>query len=203
MSPIRMAILGAGSVRCSPAVIASLATYFGERPLEIRMYDADVERLDLFDRLARLCFIMTKNDHGLISTTDAAEASAGADRVILQVGENCARKYLKERHRMGIADLQAAAMVEQAVEEMMGCVPGEAEILNLQRDDIEIPREHYFQTDWPLEPTRSERFAFPHQALRWIRGEEYTYEFLRDQERSPLKSWLDDVNSLERVHVGR
>src|SRR4051794_39669255 len=110
MSIMRLAILGGGSVRCSPAVLASLATYFGERPLEIRMFDADVERLDLFDRLARLCFAMTKNPHTLISTTDAVEATEAADRVILQVGENCARKYLKEQHRMGIADLGAEAM---------------------------------------------------------------------------------------------
>lgn len=167
------------------------------------MYDADMERLDLFDRLARLCFMMTKNEHTLISTTDADEAVLGADRVIMQVGENCARKYLKERHRMGIADLDAAAMVEQAVEEMLGSVPAEAEVLSLQRSDIAIPREHYYRADWPLEPTRSERFSFPHQALRWIRGEEYTHEFLTEQERSPLKSWLDDVNSLERVRASR
>src|SRR5579862_3123007 len=102
MGPIHVAILGAGSVRCTPAVVGSLATYFGERDLQIRMYDADMERLDLFDRFARLCFAMTKNGHGLISTVSADEAVVGADRVLLQIGENCARKYLKERHRMGI-----------------------------------------------------------------------------------------------------
>src|SRR5947209_12666480 len=108
MSVTRLAILGAGSVRCTTPVIASLATYFGERPLEIRMFDADMERLDLFDRLARLCFMMTKNEHTLISTCDAAEAIENAERAVLQVGENCARRYLRERHRMGIADLGAA-----------------------------------------------------------------------------------------------
>jgi hypothetical protein len=166
------------------------------------MYDADLERLDLFDRLARLCFIMTKNEHSLISTTDANEAIGGADRIILQVGDNCARKYLKERHRMGIADLAPSAMIEQAVEEMLDAVPGEAEILSLQRADIAIPRSRYYRLDWLAEPTRSERFAFPHQALRWIRGEEYTHEFLREQERSPLKRWLDDVESAVVVDRG-
>ena len=200
---MRVAILGAGSVRCTPAVIASLATYFGERPLEVRMFDADMERLDLFDRLARLCFIMTKSTHSLISTTDAAEASENAERVVLQVGENCARKYLKERHRMGIADLAAEAMIEQAVEEMLGGVPGNAEILSLQRPGIAIPRAHYYRVDWTEEPTLGERFAFPHQALRWIRGEEYTHQFLRDHERFPLKAWLDDVHSLDRVEQSR
>jgi hypothetical protein len=196
---MRLAILGAGSVRCSPAVLASLATYFGERPLEIRMYDSDLERLDLFDRLARLCFIMTKNDHSLMSTTDPVECTEGAERVILQVGENCARKYLKESHRMGIANLGAEAMIEQAVEELFGTVPFEAEVLSLERPEIAVPRDHYYRLDWITEPSRGQRQAFPHQALRWIRGEEYTHDFLREHERSPLKSWLDDVNAAELV----
>jgi hypothetical protein len=158
-----------------------------------------LERLDLFDRLARICFIMTKTTHNLISTTDAGEATEGADRIVLQVGENCARKYLKERHRMGIADLDAAAMIEQAVEEMMGTAPADAYVLSLQRKEIAIPRRQYYTVDWPPEPSSGERFSFPHQALRWIRGEEYTHAFLREHERSPLKAWLDDVHALQVV----
>jgi hypothetical protein len=199
MNSLRLAIIGAGSVRCTPAVLASLATYFGERPLEVRMFDADVERLDLFDRLARVMFIMTHTTHSLLSTTDATEALVDAERIVLQVGENCARKYLKERHRMGIANLEASAMIEQAVEEILGTAPAEAEILSLQRADILIPRDHFYRVDWLEEPTARERQALPHQALRWIRGEDYTHEILRDFERSPLKAWLDDVNSAERV----
>jgi hypothetical protein len=183
-------------------VIASLATYFGERPLEIRMFDSDLERLDLFDRFARLCFIMTKNGHNLMSTTDASEATQDADRILLQVGENCARKYLKERHRMGIAALDADAMIEQAIEEMLGPVSADAEVLSLQHFEIAIPRDHYYRVDWLPEPTPSERLAVPHQVLRWIRGEEYTHELTREHERSPLKRWLDDVESLERVEQG-
>jgi hypothetical protein len=202
VDPIRLAILGAGSVRCTPAVIGSLATYFGERPLEIRMYDADLERLDLFDRFARLCFIMAKNDHSLMSTTDSVECTEGADRVVLQVGENCARKYLKERHRMGIADLGGEAMIEQAVEELLGTVSLEAEVLSLQRPEIEIPLDRYYRLGWLREPSRADRQALPHQALRWIRGEEYTHDFLREHERSPFKTWLDNVNSAELVVAG-
>ncbi|HWA83843.1 MAG TPA: hypothetical protein VG820_10435 [Fimbriimonadaceae bacterium] len=199
MSSTRLAILGAGSVRCSPAVIASLATYFGERPLEIRMFDADMERLDLFDRLARLCFVMTKNGHSLISTTDAAEAVEDANLIVLQVGENCARKYLKERHRMGIANLDADAMIEQAVEEMLATVPAEVEVLSLQGPGVAIPRVTYHRVTWPPEPTLSERRALPHQALRWIRGEDYVHDLLYEFEQSPLKQWLNDPESLERV----
>ncbi|HTQ09749.1 MAG TPA: hypothetical protein VMI31_06730 [Fimbriimonadaceae bacterium] len=199
MDVTRLAILGAGSVRCSPAVIASLATYFGERPLEIRMFDSDMERLDLFDRFARLCFAMSRNGHGLSSTTDADEALLDADRVILQIGENCARKYLKERHRMGIASLGAEAMIEQAVEELLGSVPQEAEVLSLVDSGIAIPLDHYYRVDWLPEPTVAERISLPHQVLRWIRGEDYTHALFIEHERSPVKRWLDDVEALERV----
>jgi hypothetical protein len=106
---------------------------------------------------------------------------------------------LRERHRMGIADLDPSAMIEQAVEEMLGSISPEAEVLSLQRADIAIPRPRFYRLDWPAEPTRAERFSFPHQALRWIRGEEYTHEFLRDQERSPFKMWLDNVHSATAV----
>lgn len=199
MNATRLTILGAGSVRCSVPVIASLATYFGERPLEIRMYDADVERLDLFDRLARVCFVMAKNEHSLVSTNNLEEACEGAERVVLQVGENCARRFLKERRKMGVADLEAAAMIEQAVEEMLGAVPAEAEVLNLQRPDIAIPRSHFYRVDWIAEPSLQERFGLPHQVLRWIRGEDYPHSLLNEFEKSPLKGWLDNVDSLERV----
>lgn len=199
MGVTRLAILGGGSVRCSPAVVASLATYFGERPLEIRMYDADLERLDLFDRLARTCFMITKNGHTLISTTDTQEALADADRIVMQVGENCARKYLKERYRMGIADLDADAMIEQAVEEMLAAVPQDVDVLSLQGPGIAIPRVHYCRANWPPEPTASQRQALPHQALRWIRGEDYTHDLLRENEQSPLKRWLNDPTSVEHV----
>src|SRR5687767_3239764 len=102
MGDIRLAILGGGSVRCTPKVVAALATYFGERPLEIVMWDSDGERLDLFDRFARYLFLMTSTPHRLISTTDPYEALQGADAVIFQVGVNCARKHRGKRYESDV-----------------------------------------------------------------------------------------------------
>lgn len=164
------------------------------------MYDSDAERLDLFDRFARLCFAMTHNGHGLISTTDAEEAVEDADRIVLQIGANCARIYLKLRHRTGIASLQDDAMIELAVEEMLGSAPVDAEVLSLELGDVAVPRGHFYRVDWlRTQPTASDRRSLPHQVLRWIRGEEYAHELLRLHERSPLKRWLDDVSTAERV----
>lgn len=190
MESKRLVILGAGSVRCSVPVIASLSTYFGERPLEVRMYDADLERLDLFDRFARVMFLVTKATHTLISTTDFHEAIEDADAAVLQVGENCARKFLKEAHRQGIASLNREAMIEQAVEEMVEALPTEAKLLSLERPDIQIPRAHS-GLSWELSIADEDRPSVPHQVLRWIRGEDYLHELLAKYEKSPLKEWLD------------
>lgn len=186
----KLAIVGAGSVRCSPAVLASLATYFGERPLEIRLYDADEERLDLFDRYARLLFQMTKATHRLLYRPDLREALLEADAVLLQMGENCAKKMLKSEGRQA-----GLAPIEEALDLVGQLVPEDAEVLSLQ-----LPSDHpdwpaIVKADWPPEPSETERRAWPHQILRWIKGEEHPYAWLAEHERSPIKSWLDDPST--------
>lgn len=83
MSAIKVAVVGVGSLDRAIPLIASLATYFGERPLDIAFYHEDEERLDLVDRFARLCFLMTKATHGLMSTAIQEEALQDVDRIIL------------------------------------------------------------------------------------------------------------------------
>lgn len=203
MSVTRLAVLGAGSVRCTVPVVASLATYFGERPLEVRLFDADEERLDLFDRLARTCFAVNRATHSLLASSDAAEAVEEADRIVVQVGANCARKYLKARRRQGFAELDAASLVEQALESILAPVSGEDDVLSLVGEDIALPLERYHRLDWPEAPALAERAAVPHQVLRWIHGEEPLYTLLRTYERSPFKSWLDDPESAPLVLQAR
>lgn len=203
MEPIQLAVLGAGSVRCAMPVIVSLATYFGERPLEIRFFDSDEERLDLFDRFARTCFTAAKNQHSLMSTSDPVEALDGAERVILEVGENCARKYLKERMRGGFAAVDRAGLIEQAVELMLGTVNPEAAILSLLRGDILLPVNTYEIEGWPPNPPEADRPSIPYHALRVIRGEDYLNEAFKKEEKSPLKAWLDDPANARFVTAAR
>jgi hypothetical protein len=207
--------MGAGSVRCSPPVLATLANYFGERPLEVRLYDADVERLDLFDQLARVLFRITESTHQLRFRIDPVEALEDVDRVVMQVGTNCARKYLRQVGDLsGIEDvlpeepvgsvqkdgfrMQAAddSLVQRAIDRMLIALPPEAEVLSLQREEVTLPDERrYRKLKWPEEPTLAERVALPHQVLRWIKGEEMPHVLLKDADRTPLKAWLDDVTS--------
>jgi hypothetical protein len=45
------------------------------------------------------------------------------------------------------------------------------------------------------------RAALPHQILRYINGEEYLHEFLRQWDHAPLRAWLDDPSTAELVKV--
>jgi len=176
---VKLCVLGAGSVRCMPAVIGSLATYFGERPLEVRFWDADAERLDLFDRFARFLFAFNKCDHRLLSTDDAAEALDGAGRLLLTVGKNCARKALG-----------SDGTVCKAVNDLVADIGGEVAVLSLI--EVEL-RPDWQYLEWPAPPTEAERRALPHRLLRYLHEDEYPHEFLKGFAESPLKRWMNDA----------
>lgn len=192
-----MAILGAGSVRCSVPVLATLANYFGERPMQVRLYDADEERLDLFDRFARCCFQITDNKASIVASTDYDEVIDGSEKIILQVGENCARKLI--RQKMGSfpsVALKTSQVVSLALEYLIEeGLDSRADVLSLQKSDVHIPLITYYRLSWPEDLSYFERKAIPHQVLRWIRGDEPLWQELDRNERTPLKEWLDDVHS--------
>lgn len=164
-------------------LVGSLATFFGERPLEIVMFDADEERLDLVDRFARLAFAGSKATHSLRSTSDSEEALEDAGLVVLQIEENCARKLTSTKR--GEPD-----PTEKAIALLLGHVPERAHLLSLIGD--KLPYEGFYAMDWPDEPTEEDIRAIPHQILRFLNGEEYLYQLFKQYQASPLKAWLND-----------
>lgn len=175
-----LTILGAGSVRCSPPVIASLSHFFGERPLEVRFYDADEERLDLFARLARVSFVANGAPHEVVEAPDLDESLLDADLVILQPGENCLRRFGRAR------GLDAA----QGLKRMASAIPPGASSLSLLGGET-LDLIAYDSLDWPRELTDDEMALAPHQVLRWIRGDEPVKELLSEYEKTPLREWLE------------
>lgn len=180
---LKIAVIGAGSVRCSPAVIASLANYYGERQLEVRLFDADEERLDLFDRFARVCFASGQAPHDVVATSDIEEALEGVHGAIVQIGYNCARQFLKSAE---------GDVVSQAMGPLLQPLPPTAKVLSLFGERVVLPVENYDSIDWPAEPDEDMRRAMPHQLLRWIRQEEYLHDYLKEFLNSPVKEWLDE-----------
>ena len=183
MAQAKLTILGAGSLRCSPAVIGSLGSFFGERPLDVHFWDADMERLDLFDRFARGCFSATKSSHRLMATTDVAEALEGTTGIIFQVGGNCARKYVGQ-----------GATVEESVHECLTDLaprcPDDVPVLNLMPSFRRLPLAHAEAIAWPSRLNEEERAVLLFHVLRCVNAEEGFFPFLRDNQESPVKKWL-------------
>ena len=180
-----------------PPVISSLATYAGERPLEIRLYDADEERLDLMDRFARHCFHVTDSTHDVRYRPNPAEALEGADRIVLMVGRNCARKFMNVK--FADRSVQDDMMITSTLGTLLASAPAEADVLSLERRSVGIPVSFFRRMDWPGEPPDEDLRWLPHQILRWIKAEEQLYKFFDEQEDSPFKAWLNDPNAAELV----
>ncbi len=166
MEPERLTVLGAASLRYGPTICGGLACYFGEQPLEITFWDPDPERLDLFDLFARYLFTLNKTPHRLLSTADPHEAIFGADRIVLALDDHGADRF--------VPDATSVTVIEALRQEF----PDGAQILDLREDDA-IP-----------EPTEEEIRALPHDIMRYLRGDDWAYGFLREQEESPVRRWL-------------
>ncbi len=162
----RLTVLGAGSVQYGPAICGGLACFFGERPLEIRFWDPDPERLDLFDRFARYLFKLNKTPHLLMSTEDAAEAIFGADRIVIGLDQH------------GAEMAQPAGTAEEVIAFLRPSFPDGVAVLDLRRD-ASIP-----------EPDEDALRALPHEIIRYLHGDEYAHDFLKEQQDSPVKQWL-------------
>ena len=85
-------VVGAGSLRCSPPVLCSIAAPRFERALEVRLFDANAERLDLMARLAERLFEVTRVEHEVVRSDSLDAAMAGPDGVVVCLYEDCARR---------------------------------------------------------------------------------------------------------------
>ncbi|MFN3682850.1 MAG: hypothetical protein ACK41F_02825 [Fimbriimonadaceae bacterium] len=79
---VRIAILQAADRRLGAAVAAAFATSFPERPLEVRLHDADAEFLDLIERLWRVLLTIEKSPHSVWTCASPEEAAHEAHAVL-------------------------------------------------------------------------------------------------------------------------
>jgi len=148
--------------------------------------------LDLFDRFARTAFLVNDTGHTVTAGTDAHEMLEGAHRIVLQVGENCARKETKTSRALMPAN--ESQIIAESLERILEGREVYADVLSLEPPDVRIPLASYYRLDWPLEQDWETRMAVPHQVLRWVRGEEQLYRVFEEYQNSPFKRWLDDVS---------
>lgn len=87
-----LAMIGAGNIRCCPSVLASIAACDALDGLDIRLYDANQERLDLYFQLAVAIMDLSNREHDLFRRPVLEEALDKADVVILTLNEDCSRR---------------------------------------------------------------------------------------------------------------
>ncbi|MBS1713710.1 MAG: hypothetical protein JST30_05170 [Armatimonadetes bacterium] len=86
-------VVGAGNMRCAPAVASGLAVWCPDELADIRLYDTNEERLDLADRLVRECLEREDVGFPVVSGSGLDEAMDGATDVVFTVYEDCARRF--------------------------------------------------------------------------------------------------------------
>jgi hypothetical protein len=89
-----LAVVGAGSLRCAPPVLASIAAPRFEHSLEVRLFDANIERLDLMGRLLARMFELTRAQHVFSMHPNLGLALRDADAVVVCLYEDCARRMV-------------------------------------------------------------------------------------------------------------
>lgn len=192
MTPTRVAILGIGNLRTLYEIVGALATYFGERPLEVALWDADAERLDLFFHFLRFACTFNQNEHRIFASDDPAEMAAGASHVVICPDRNCAFRYLRSIGRGSDPIPAHTSAVGAACLELMSFVPEGASILEYTGEPVRLATPLHYRLDVPPELATAEKQAIPYDIMRWLRGEDFLHGFLRDAERSPLKTWLEN-----------
>lgn len=215
MDPRRIAIMGIGSRRRGPATVAALTACAEDFDLELRFWDADAERLDLFDRLARVCFRAAEVEPRLLTLSDPAEALERADGVIVAVGRNCARCFLAPpaagrapaptgspvdlelAYAEPGVELQAEEPVEDVSEEDVRLAIGRLlaggdrgrptlDLTGLlDRTEPEV-----VTACWPEDPGPERRRRLPLQILRWVLADESVSDLLAAYRDSPVREWL-------------
>lgn len=152
-------------MQSGPELLAALANYFGERPLEIRLHDTNPEFLILNYELARVLLQLNKSTHQLKIFEDKEEALEGIDGLIQLP------PYLESQTPTG----QFENGFESKVNLLALGNHLEPPFRSLENWPPNI------ETPWP---------GF--QVMRWIRGEEYPYELLKRNKDAPIRRWLEN-----------
>ncbi|MBL8088288.1 MAG: hypothetical protein JNM85_09515 [Chthonomonas sp.] len=209
---IKITLLGAGNPCVSPQVLAALATYFGERPLDVCLYDPDPERLDLHARLARFLAEHGTTRYPIMDTVDLESALMDTSLLLGALDDNGAQRIASPRPHSKPLKKRLPnewSFEEQPLEDELPKLPEEeartraAEAVHLAGGPEMLvmvgtnlgPGPHVLshlpELGWPSQPILEDVGALPHLILRWVRGDDSIANLLVENEQSPLKGWID------------
>jgi len=212
---VRVALIGAGNMRVAPSVVAALATTCGERPLQVHLFEANAERLDLMDRFARVCFHRTDYGHQVLATDRAEEAVMDAPLVLLALDEEGVVEWQSpsepipdrgEDYRPSDWSTEAWVIpgqgdrtveAEDLVDRLHQLRRAESTWVWLEQSMI--PTEAFLLEDialpWPTKICAESPEVIPHQILRWLGGDESLESWLESCVDHPLKPALNQLEA--------
>lgn len=190
MDQIILTVIGIGSIRDGAPVLAGLAQYFGERPMTIRLYDYDAERLQLFYLLGRSFFQEAKSNHELEWVDNIEDALKDANAVVFCPSQNYLDKYGHELPNPGKARDRLLQDVKQLIHEDCPIVTLRAEVPFTNARNLE---------NWPEDLTPSVEAGMPHQILRWVHMDDDPQEYMEIHKKSEFSEWLEEICSFLRT----
>lgn len=221
MSGRCVCLAGAGNIRCCPAVLGALSLWFPEGGVLISLFEANEERLDLMDRLARVV-LEEREDIVVRASSDLDEALAGVTDLILMLNEDGSRRMVggseEVVHDMGEGDSvefrrgdgNRPTPVEQ-LSPLTRQVLSRPAVLGGSREEVvraaglrvldgfdgrvcSLIRSVDLEVDgfdWPQPLSESELWMRPHEILRWISGDERLETLVEAGRSGPILGWLD------------
>lgn len=197
-APSRIAVLGAGSLRCAPEVLASLVQVDLPQESAVWLQDEHAEALDLAERLAHRLVTEANLLLRVVATPDPIEALEGAETVILCIGGGLRerRGWFAAEAQHDVVELLRLERIRRALAMLQPMLENLAEgatVINLSRPTATsgrfLPRAA-IHLDWPEPLAGEERVPRAHQMLRWARGEDPMFELLERAQSGPLVAAL-------------
>lgn len=170
-------------MRLALGVLGGIASYFGERPLDVRLFDADPDFLNLSLRIGQSLLLIAQSVNRIAAYPELEIALEATHRVIYMAEPSpIARNPLA-------TDLRTVDLFES--------IPPEVKILNLVEVESGNLSDSQTLLSWPKPMEGPSQLTFAFQILRWANGEEYPLEFLKNEDARPFHRWLDNPNALE------
>ncbi|MBV6459628.1 MAG: hypothetical protein HONBIEJF_02778 [Fimbriimonadaceae bacterium] len=149
MGHVELALIGVGSLRFGPSILASLPHLNPGPNWTLRLFDTDLERLDLMDRLARLLLIADEIGPRIVSTDEIDDATQQVQLAIVSIGGNTAYRYWNPAPRIDrTSGTSLPSATPVSLEVWFQSQPQEGRVLAPAREGDPIEREARIRTLW-------------------------------------------------------
>lgn len=201
-----ISIIGAGSRRCANAVLAAIMHLGLSADSELVLCDVHAEALDLFDRLARTYADESDNRFLIRCEPSVGEALKSSTITILTfgIGEEHIREFAVPADANDeIMELVRAMRMVNLFERINENLHKSSEIvkvINLVRPTrltACLCAASAVHLDWPPQMTEAEKMSAVHQALRWVRTDDYPQFELKNHADSPLLKAITEYETMK------